>query len=87
MVGRVALFRCVAQHRPATAWSKRTSVSYPDKGEASEDLLCLPALARINGKRAFILRGNRGRDVLKDATPSRRASYLLRMLSLQPDTL
>lgn len=40
-------------------------VSYSDEGETSEDLLRLPALARINGKRALILRGNGGREVLE----------------------
>lgn len=39
-------------------------VRYPKEGETSEDLLRLPALARIDGKRALILRGNGGREVL-----------------------
>lgn len=40
-------------------------VSYPDEGETSEDLLRLPSLARIDGHRALILRGNSGREVLE----------------------
>ncbi|MCR3755581.1 MAG: uroporphyrinogen-III synthase [Sodalis sp. Psp] len=39
-------------------------VRYPKEGETSEDLLRLPALANIDGKRALILRGNGGREVL-----------------------
>ncbi|AFP84810.1 uroporphyrinogen-III synthase [secondary endosymbiont of Ctenarytaina eucalypti] len=46
-------------------------VSYPDKGETSEDLLRLPALERINGKRALILRGNGGREVLEQTLRQR----------------
>lgn len=39
-------------------------VSYPDMGETSEDLLRMPALTRIYGKHALILRGNSGRELL-----------------------
>lgn len=39
-------------------------VCYPKMGETSEDLLSLPALTHIDGKRALILRGNGGRDML-----------------------
>lgn len=46
-------------------------VSYPDEGETSEDLLRLPALARIEGKRALILRGNGGREVLEQTLRQR----------------
>lgn len=40
-------------------------VSYPREGETSEDLLRLPALAQIQGRRACILRGNVGREMLE----------------------
>ncbi|PLK58380.1 uroporphyrinogen-III synthase [Candidatus Palibaumannia cicadellinicola] len=33
--------------------------------ETSEGLLSLPSLARIDGRRALVLRGNRGRELLK----------------------
>ncbi|MFT4463720.1 MAG: uroporphyrinogen-III synthase [Sodalis sp. (in: enterobacteria)] len=46
-------------------------VSYPDEGETSEDLLRLPALACIDGKRALILRGNGGREVLEQTLRQR----------------
>ncbi|WP_244267407.1 uroporphyrinogen-III synthase, partial [Sodalis-like endosymbiont of Proechinophthirus fluctus] len=46
-------------------------VSYPDDGETSEDLLSMPALARIDGKRALILRSNNGREVLEQTLRQR----------------
>lgn len=46
-------------------------VCYPKEGETSEDLLRLPALSRIDGKRALILRGNGGREVLARALRQR----------------
>lgn len=46
-------------------------VSYPNKGETTEDLLRLPSLACINGKRALILRGNGGRELLEQTLRQR----------------
>ncbi|AIN46961.1 uroporphyrinogen-III synthase [Candidatus Palibaumannia cicadellinicola] len=40
-------------------------VSYPYQCETSESLLSLPSLASLDGRRALILRGNGGRDLLK----------------------
>ncbi|AEI74693.1 Uroporphyrinogen-III synthase [Candidatus Moranella endobia PCVAL] len=40
-------------------------VSYPETGSTSEDVLSLPTLAGIDGKRALILRGNGGSEVLE----------------------
>lgn len=40
------------------------SVIYPDHGETSEALLALPALQSLNARRALILRGNGGRELI-----------------------
>lgn len=48
-------------------------VTWPQQGETSEDLLTLPTLQHIDGKRALILRGNGGREVLEQALIARGA--------------
>lgn len=49
------------------------SVNYPNKLAMSETLLMLPALQKLDGKQALILRGNSGRRLLGDALGTRGA--------------
>lgn len=46
-------------------------VLYPQDGETSEMLLNLPALQRIQGKKALVLRGNGGRELLGETLTGR----------------
>lgn len=46
-------------------------VLYPQDGETSEMLLNLPALRRLEGKKALILRGNGGRELLAETLTER----------------
>ena len=41
-------------------------VEYPHDGESSEHLLGIASLQRVDGRRALILRGNGGREVLEE---------------------
>lgn len=46
-------------------------VLYPQDGETSEMLLNLPTLRRLEGKKALILRGNGGRELLAETLTER----------------
>ncbi len=49
-------------------------VEWPAEGQTSEDVLLLPSLSTVAGRRALILRGNGGREVLQQTLQQRQVS-------------
>ena len=75
-LGESDLLFALSQHAVAFAQSHTVSgqkILYPQDREISEVLLQLPELQNIAGKRALILRGNGGRELIGDSLTARGA--------------
>ncbi|WP_145543702.1 uroporphyrinogen-III synthase [Yersinia frederiksenii] len=54
--------------------ASRSHVTFPPTGETSEMLLSLPDLQKLSGKKALLLRGNGGRELLGESLAERGAT-------------